>query len=189
MEKKYARKTYFIDRHFQTGFILKFGLLVIVSSLLIGGGLFLFSRGSTTVAIENTQVVVKRTADFIMPAMIMVLIIVSVFSAAAVLFLTLFSSHKISGPLFRLKREVDKMARGDLAADFHIRGDDQLQNIARSLEEMASAVRNTQSETKEKWGRLYAYLKEDNLSLREERKSEASSLAEQINTSLDFFKV
>ena len=76
--KGYSRKHYFIDKEFQTKFILRFCGVVVVSSLLIGILIFLLSQNSTTVAIENTQVRVKTTADFILPVLVQTIIVVSI---------------------------------------------------------------------------------------------------------------
>jgi len=64
------RKNYFIDKSFQTRFILKFCSLVIAGGLLTVGLLYCLARQSTTVAFMNSRVVVKTTADFILPILI-----------------------------------------------------------------------------------------------------------------------
>lgn len=136
------RKNYFIDKNFQAKFIMKFCVIVILASLLIGGLLLFVASNSTTVAIENTKVTVKTTADFIFPFLIQTLIIVTAFSAISVVFLTLFVSHKIAGPLYRLKKEIEKVSEGNLAANFQIRTNDQLKNLSTSLTTMAGYLKD-----------------------------------------------
>ncbi len=136
------RKNYFIDKKFQTKFILKFCVIVILAAIAIGISLFLLSINSTTVAIENTKVTVKTTADFILPFMLQTIIVVTIFSAISVIFLTLFVSHKIAGPLYRLKREIDKLGDANFAANFQIRATDQLKDLSRSLTSMSNSLRN-----------------------------------------------
>jgi len=189
MSKKNIRKTYFIDKDFQKRFITKFCLLVVLSSLLVGIGIFFFSRGSTTVAIENTQVTVKRTSDFIMPVIVSTLVIVTVFSALLMIFLSLFVSHKISGPLYRLKNEVEAFKKGDLTRTFNIRGDDQVQGLAVSLGEMGTAIRQKHQNLNEKWNSLKDQLKENDLSLSQDKKEQAYGLLEEISLILNSFKL
>ncbi|MFA5271908.1 MAG: hypothetical protein WC412_06190 [Candidatus Omnitrophota bacterium] len=136
------RRNYFIDKTFQAKFILKFCVIVIVASLAIGGLLLLLASNSTTVAIENTKVTVKTTADFIFPFLIQTLLVVTAFSAISVVFLTLFVSHKIAGPLYRLKKEIEKVSEGNLAANFQIRTNDQLKNLAMSLTTMSGYLKD-----------------------------------------------
>jgi nitrogen fixation/metabolism regulation signal transduction histidine kinase len=102
----------------------------------------MLSANSTTVAIENTQVTVKKTSDFIFPIIIQTIVIVTIFSAIATSILTLFISHKIAGPLFRLRREIEKLGAGNLNVNFSIREGDQLKNLATSLGQMACSLRS-----------------------------------------------
>lgn len=136
------RRNYFIDKKFQTKFILKFCFIVILAAIAIGISLFLLSANSTTVAIENTKVTVKTTADFILPFILQTIIVVTIFSAISVILLTLFVSHKIAGPLYRLKREIDKLGQANFAANFQIRATDQLKDLSRSLTLMSNSLRD-----------------------------------------------
>ncbi|MDP2923009.1 MAG: methyl-accepting chemotaxis protein [Candidatus Omnitrophota bacterium] len=135
------RRNYFIDKSFQTKFILKFCGIVILASIVIGVILILFSTKSTTVAMENTKVTAKGTADFIFPLMLQTILIVTIFSAVTTSILTLFVSHKIAGPLFRLRREIEKLGEGNLNVNFNIREGDQLRNLATSLAAMSYSLR------------------------------------------------
>ncbi|MBU0469822.1 MAG: hypothetical protein KKD07_09285 [Candidatus Omnitrophica bacterium] len=188
MDKRTLRKNYFIDRSFQAGFILKFCAIVIISSLFIAGLTFVFSRGSTTVAIENTKVQVKQTQDFIFPIVARVLLIVSIFSAASVGAVSLFVSHKISGPLFRIKREVDVLCEGDLKRDFNLRGDDQLQELAKSLNVMSKYLRKNHNLLKSRMSDLKAYLEKKKYVLSAEDKEPVSLIVEEISAELDKIK-
>ena len=135
------RKNYFIDKNFQLKFILKFCIIVVVASLAIGGLLLYLASNSTTVAIENTRVTVKTTADFILPFIIQTLLLVTAFTAICVVFLTLFVSHSIAGPLYRLKKEIEKISQGDLTANFQVRTNDQMKSLAVSLTIMSDYLK------------------------------------------------
>ena len=184
----YKRKNYFIDKNFQTKFILKFCLIVIVSSILIGGILFFLSRNSTTVTIENTKVTVKRTSDFILPVMIQTILIVSVSSALVVALLTIFISHKIAGPLYRLKKEIDALGDGNLGVNFYIRTDDQLQNLSGSLNQMVSSLRAKHLELKEKLKDINKSLEGNRLCLPDKEKEEMLKKLNDLESILNFFK-
>lgn len=136
------RRNYFIDKKFQTKFILKFCFIVILAASAIGISLFILSANSTTVAIENTKVRVMTTADFILPFILQTVIVVTIFSALAVILLTLFVSHKIAGPLYRLKREIDKLGDANFGAIFQIRSTDQLKELSHSLTSMSNSLRD-----------------------------------------------
>jgi methyl-accepting chemotaxis protein len=150
MERMYRRRNYFIDKKFQTKFIIKFSLIVLIASALIGALLLYLAKDSTTVTIENTKVMVKRTPDFIFPIILETIVIVSIFSALAVIILTLLTSHKIAGPLFRIQKELELIKQGSLTPTFRIRRSDQLQELARSLSDVVTLLRNKHNSLKEK---------------------------------------
>jgi len=146
--EKWRRRNYFIDKDFQTKFIMKFCAIVIASSVLIGWLLFFLSRNFTTVAIENAHVIVKSTSDFLLPLIMDTVFMVSIFSAIAVIILTLLTSHKIAGPIYRLKKEIDRFKEGDMTANFRTRSSDQLQDLAAALADMGQAIGKRHSELK-----------------------------------------
>jgi methyl-accepting chemotaxis protein len=185
----YKRRQYFIDPAFQARFILKFCLVVIVASLLIGAFVFLFSRNATTVTIENTHVRVKSATDFILPVLSVTVLSVTIISAIAVLILTLLDSHKISGPMFRLQREVELLKQGSLDRSFMIRNHDQLQALATSLEEMSDTLRSKHVELNNKYHFLQKFLSEKKSVLPEQDKEQLKTLLEELSATLNYFKV
>lgn len=146
------RRNYFIDKQFQTKFILKFCSLIILASALAGIFIYYFNRQTTTVAFENLRVVVKTTSDFILPAMLQILVIVSFFIGLATVGVTLFASHKIAGPLYKLMMELDRIKEGDLSSPIRIRADDQLQNAAAKCEALRLELADTLGALKDNWG-------------------------------------
>jgi len=180
----HKRRNYFIDKNFQTKFIVKFCLVVIFSSLAIGSLLFVLLKSFTTVAIENIHVTVKSTSDFILPIVIEILLIVSVLSALCVVMLTLFASHKISGPLYRLKKEVEKIKEGDLRANFTTRKNDQLKELSVTFTDMDRVLIAKYSELKEKIEEL-----KKSLDKQGESKRESLEKIRELEEALNYFKI
>jgi nitrogen fixation/metabolism regulation signal transduction histidine kinase len=135
------RRQYIIDPDFQLKFIVKFCLVVIVATAILAAIVLWFSDNSTTVTIANTKVSVKNTVDFIYPVLFQSFVFALVFSAVAVGFLTMLMTHRVAGPLYRLKRELQRVREGDLTSDFKIRGKDQLGDFAGELREAFAFVR------------------------------------------------
>ena len=189
MSEIYKRRNYFIDPAFQANFILKFCLIVVVSSLVIGTAMFFLSQNSTTVAIENTRVVAKPTADFILPEMAVLLLIVAVFSSLVVLILTLFVSHKISGPIYRIRKEIELLQNGDLTRKFNIRNSDQLQDLAGSLNEMTQILRKKHLAIGGQCRSLTNFVEEKNLGASKEDRERLRQMLKELYETLTFFKV
>ena len=140
IKAQHKRRNYFIDKAFQGSFILKFCALVTIGGVLTIGILYLLAMHSNTVAFVNSRVVVKTTADFILPILIQTVLVVSVFVSLATVVVTMVISHKIAGPLYRFRKVIQKLSEGDFSSDFSIRHNDQLQDLSKELNAMITRV-------------------------------------------------
>ncbi len=189
MSAKIRRGNYLIDKGFQIGFIFKFCLIVIFASVGIGMLVFYLTRGSTTVAIENTKVIVKSTADFIMPVLILTVAAVTLFSSFVLSIMALIISHRIVGPLYRLRKEIDMLKEGDFTKQFHVRNKDNLKDLAQSLGDMSATLRKRHVELKKRSDQLKEFLKERNYNVPFEDKERFALMLEGLDKVLNFFKV
>lgn len=136
------RKNFYIDKVIQNDFIVKFSSLVGASAIVIVGLLYLFARFSTTIAIIKARVVVASTADFLLPLFVQTVVIVTIFVSIATVFMALFVSHKIAGPLYRFKQTFNELGSGNFTNQIRLRKDDQLQEVAGDFNQMLTTVRN-----------------------------------------------
>lgn len=183
------RKNYYIDRQFQTRFILKFCFLVMLASVLTGILMYYLNLQTTTVAFENLRVTVKTTADFIALAIFQILIIVSVFTSIAAIAVTLFTSHRIAGPVYKLMMEMGKMSRGDFSSPIRIRATDQLQKAASESEAMRVMVSGELNAIKKAWGELKQDLGKVRDKVNENEKARIDDASKKIDTALSGFKI
>ena len=63
------------------------------------------------------------------------------FTAIAIVIMLLYTSHKISGPLFSITKQAHDLKKGDLTVNFRIRHNDQLQELATVLFDTTSELR------------------------------------------------
>ena len=188
----YKRKIYFIEKSFQTRFILKFCSLVSIGGLLTIVILYLLAMQSTTVSLVNSRVVVRTTADFILPILIQTVAIVTILVGLASIIVTLFVSHKIAGPLYRFKKVLKALAEGDFSSDFKIRHLDQLQDVADVFNNMISKLRIELKALKDNFSSFKEKL--DNISEDEipEHKrlylSELKRISAELNKIISYFK-
>ena len=136
------RKNYFIEKSFQAGFIIKFCMLVAMGGLLTIGILYFLAMRSTTVAIVNSEVVVKTTADFLLPVLIQTVVVVIILLSIATIIVTLFVSHRIAGTLFRLKKAMYDLGEGDFSTVINLRKFDQLKNITQDFNNMVKKLKD-----------------------------------------------
>ncbi|MCM8787847.1 MAG: methyl-accepting chemotaxis protein [Candidatus Omnitrophica bacterium] len=186
------RKVYFIEKSFQMMFILKFCALVVVGGLLTIGILYFLASHSTTVSLVDSRVVVRTTADFILPILIQTIALVTILVGLATIMVTLFISHKIAGPLYRFKKALKTLAEGDFSGEFRIRRFDQLQDLASVFNDMVFKVRTKIVNLKDK----FSFLKEklDNILEDEvvEHKraylTELKKISEELDKIISYFK-
>lgn len=139
--KTYRRRTYFIEKGFQAKFIVRFCMLIALGGLLTTAIIYILAMQSTTVAFVDSRVVVRSTADFMLPLLVQTVLVVVIIISLATIFITLFASHKIAGPMYRLKKVTESLAKGDFSSDFKIRKLDQFQDLADAFNNMIAGLR------------------------------------------------
>lgn len=141
IKNRRRRRILFIDKKFQTKFIVNFCALVVAAGLIMTVLLYLFTMRSQTVSFVNSRVVVQTTADFLLPLLIQTVCAMMIIIGLATIAVTLLVSHKIAGPLYRLKKVVRLLGEGDFSNDFRIRRKDQLQDLASAFNDMIVKLR------------------------------------------------
>ena len=148
-QEKKRRRNYFIEKKFQSRFVIQFCLVVILASLMTALALYLFSDQSTTVSFQNLRAVAHTTTDYLIPLLIQTVLISAVIVGIATMIVALFISHGIAGPLYRFKKELNMIESGDLTSNFRIRKEDQLQDIASSVSRMTQKLREAVTAVKQ----------------------------------------
>lgn len=145
---KNRRRNYYIDKEFQTIFILKFCSLIVIGSVISGLIIYAMSRTTVTTTFENSRLAIKSTADFILPAVLLSSVVVILLIGLATIVMTLFISHKIAGPLYRLDKDVQEITAGNLKVVFRLRTGDELKPLVGSMNAMTGAIRERIAEAR-----------------------------------------
>jgi methyl-accepting chemotaxis protein len=135
------RRQYFVQKGFQSKFILKFCMILLVGIIISIGLLFLFSENTLTSSFEQSRLVIKNTASAILPNVFLSHLIAFVLITLLTIVITLLVSHKLAGPLFRFQKELKEMGSGDLSNVIKMRKDDQVKAIADGLNHMRANLR------------------------------------------------
>jgi hypothetical protein len=151
-QKKFKRKQYIVDPQFQYGLIRKIailaGLMVLMSFAfltlvhylygdirleLIQPDPFDMSEGLKTVE-EN-----KTLTELLWPVLagcLFLTIVVTFFYGVII-------SHRMAGPVFRLRRILSEMAEGELRGDVQVREKDDFQHLAHKINDLKTHLRNS----------------------------------------------
>jgi methyl-accepting chemotaxis protein len=130
------RRQYFVQKDFQSKFILKFCMVLFTGIIISIGLLFLFSQNTLTSSFEQSRLVIKNTASAILPSVFLSHLIALVLITLLTIVVTLLVSHKLAGPLFRFQKELREIGEGNLTQVIKLRKKDQVKAMADSLDQM-----------------------------------------------------
>jgi len=130
------RRQYFVQKDFQSKFILKFCMVLITGIIISIGLLFLFSKNTLTSSFEQSRLVIENTASAILPSVFLSHLIALVLIILLTIVVTLLVSHKLAGPLFRFQKELREIGEGNLTQSIKLRKNDQVKVIADCLDQM-----------------------------------------------------
>jgi methyl-accepting chemotaxis protein len=182
------RRNYYIKKEFQRNFILKFCALVAVGSLISGLIIYAMSRATLTTTFENSRLAIKSTADFILPAVLLSSALVIILIGIATTIVALFTSHKIAGPLYRMDKDVQEVATGNLKMRFNLRAGDELKALAVSLDIMAHNLREAIGGIKSSVGELESLMKQAETDKNDRLASEIKNRLKQLKEAVERFK-
>ena len=144
---QFTRKNYFIDRNLQTRYIILMVVVLIVHTLIVLAAVFSpyimmlsFDFPNDTRAEAAKAFLLVHTNAW--PVIGGFIIIVGV--------LTLFVTHRIAGPIFRLKKGIRDIADGRLNEKIILRKKDEFHDVAEELNALAARFRDSFSVLKEK---------------------------------------
>lgn len=144
----------------------------------------LLSRHTVTTAFENSRLVIKSTADYLLPSLLLSSTISAILISLATILVVIFISHKIAGPIYRFRKSAQSIAEGNMNFSIHIRKNDQLQPLASSMNEMLRSIRGRLLNIKKQTDDL----KEDIITLNQAQRLALEEKINKIEENLKFFK-
>lgn len=142
---KYRRRTYLI----KTGLQLRYMGIIISTMLLVAFGVGWTIYHTSWSRIANTEDLtidklagIFDTVNGILMRWIVVFILV-------IAILSIFVSHKIAGPVFRLEETSRAIASGDLTCQIQLRHGDELQDLQEAFNKMSDSLRNMVAKDRE----------------------------------------
>ncbi|MFC1708737.1 HAMP domain-containing protein [Candidatus Omnitrophota bacterium] len=192
------RKDYFIKKKFQGKFMFKFCMLVVLGAVITGAFLYLLSADTVTTAFIDSRLSIIRTSDYILPILISSSLISVVLVSIATVFVIMFLSHRIAGPLYKMEKSVKEIGEGNLNLKINLRSTDEITEMADRLNEMTRNIRERLTEIKSCVGDFgdqldsLGNLIKDDKSLSAQTKNALKELLaknEQLKKKIGYFKI
>lgn len=134
------RRQYYINKGFQTRFILRFFLILVLGGVATVGLTLVNTQDTLTSTYVDSRLVIQSTSLAIMPSVIFTVLITTGLLCLVAVLVTLLASHKIAGPIYRFEKDIAQVAGGDLRHRIRIRKNDQFQDLAVSLNRMIDGL-------------------------------------------------
>ena len=144
------RRVYFIQKDFQSRFILRFVLTITIWAVAAISLFLLMAERKMEELLYSPHITVKTTAELLMPS------IFQAHALALVLFtgILLYALHslwkRLSVPLYSLKKDITRIAMGDLVSGVVLRDDEEFQGLAKDVDNMRSSLRRSFVRLKER---------------------------------------
>ena len=135
-ERPYKRKQYLVDRGYQLRFVTRVFvvvLLVAVVSSLISTALLWMNMYQPDLE-SHTPLIASLVA------VATTLLFELLLAIPVVFFLGIRQSHRIVGPMNRLKRTLEAIGTGDFSQRITLRQGDALEDLAKSINQMAESL-------------------------------------------------
>jgi len=123
------RRILFIERAFQLRFIAKVTAVIVVGTALTGALLYVLADREFGRAFYSAHYQARSSWELLLPAVLVSSFVAMCLVAATAVVLTLYDSHRIGGPLYRFKQNLEAIGEGDLTLFTRLREKDELQSL------------------------------------------------------------
>ena len=156
--KKWKRRNYFINPKLQLryiGIMLSFVLLVSITLICI-----VYRSGTIQMIAEINRIYPEGIPGFMLKLIFQQLGATFLITLPVIILASVFLSHKIAGPLFRIKGDLKKIGEGDLGLRVRIRKGDELHDLVKEINDMTENTEKLFAKVKESTGKLSNAVKE-----------------------------
>jgi len=153
--KKNRRKRYIVESNFQKRFILRFVLVISGATLLATAailGVFYFKYQYGGADLNNLIIMVTPEGTTNVSSLFQI-VLIPLFSVGLLILAisipySLFYSHKIAGPIYRLEQSLDLLLNGEMNFMVTFRKKDEFAQIAYKMNELIDFLRRNVDEAR-----------------------------------------
>lgn len=140
--RPYRRRIYITKKDFQRNFILRFVTASAGAGLVAVIVFNVLAWRKLEHLLYTLHFSAESTGSIILPELVATGAVMAVLIAGFLFFTVRRLIVNISGPLFRIKKDVMKMAEGDLSFEIILRTGDRFADVADAINRMADGLRN-----------------------------------------------
>lgn len=157
---KTKRHTIFIDRAFQGRTILSVFLLIALSTICSALLVYWLTGGELKAQSQTAHLSVISTLEHLGISILIANVVAMLIAGCLAVFVALYASHKIAGPLYRFEKLCEHIGDGQLDTITSLREHDQLQALGKSFASMVAKLRSCKDRRVELVGQLLSHLEQ-----------------------------
>lgn len=134
-ETQYKRKQYLVDRDYQLRFVTRLFMAVLAVAAISS----LIATGLLSASMYQPDLP-QQTVVYCFVSIALTLLVELLISIPVIWVLGIRQSHRVVGPMNRLKKMIEAIGAGDYSQHITLREGDALEDLAKSLNDMAQAL-------------------------------------------------
>lgn len=146
----FRRRKFIVNAGLQIKITLLFASIALAGSIAAAIAFNYFAMKKLEALMWSTHINIKDTGEIIKPLFIYVNIFDFLFVAILLIVASMWMMKKTAGPLFRMSRDITKVADGDLSVILTLRQKDEFQDTAQELNTMITSMRDRYKNIDEK---------------------------------------
>jgi len=156
--KQFKRRTVFIKKAFQGRFIVSVLLMIILFGLCSAGMIYWLISSDLQSQSQAAHINIANTWERLGLSILVGNIVAIILAGIPTIFVVLYISHKIAGPLYRFEKICEQVANGNFDTVTPLREHDQLQDLAQSFSMMTKKLREQQQNRQQSFTRMKSQL-------------------------------
>lgn len=133
-------KRSYINKGAQLKFVTHFCVSVLIGAVLSIALFYYWTYAELGITYYQTLLTLQGLRQNILTAIVITCLTTTVAVTAAVLAVTLFASHKIAGPIYRLERSLEAIGRGDLSLKIRFRPYDAVNGLSEEINTLTASL-------------------------------------------------
>ncbi len=172
----YKRSVFLIDPSFQLKFSLAVCLLVFLSSLVYPLLLWDFFQEITTTQGPVSDKIINAKNEFLT-----FLIVIQLLFTGVIFIMFIFLTHKIAGPLYKLKKHLAKIREGEPITPLVFRNGDHFSDVAEEVSLFLETISTNQENDFEYLEEVGSFIKNLNSIVPDDKKPIITEIGQRLN--------
>lgn len=136
MNKPYRRKKYFLETSFQGKYIFFYFIIAGIGFVLFSLVFSYLSQDTLSIIYDHYDLQIGKTPNILMNKILGTHLILLIFGGVCLFVFSMFITHRIAGPLFRIETTIDTMNHGDFTNKIFLRKNDECKELAEKINQL-----------------------------------------------------